>query len=724
MIMKHHHDETIEQLLSKMTLQEKIGQMTQMAYYGAEVVGPQLDTSRVATLIEEGRVGSILSVSNPFIIRELQTKALKSRLGIPLFFAYDVLYGYKTIFPINLALSSTFNVGLIEEISRHIAYETAHSGIHMTFAPMLDVVRDPRWGRVMESFGEDPHWGMELAKCYVRGFQQGDLSKEDSIASCAKHFVAYGLSEAGREYNSVDVSKDRLNNLYLPPFQAAVEAGVAGIMTSFNVVDGIPMTIHKPLVRELLKEKWEFDGVVITDYAATTELMHHKTARNTMDVSSRSLDAGIDIEMASTAFLSSMEEAVQNDPQRLIWLDDAVRRILALKKNLGLFKNPYKGMVDDPTSFYRRKESISLARQAAVESIVLLKNDNKTLPLKKSVNKIALIGPHGKNKNVLGFWSAKGESNDCISLYESLCEVQLFEVLSHEACSFEGTDTSGFEEAITIAKTADVIIAAVGEPAWMSGEGGSRSDIKLPGVQESLLLELSKLDIPIVVVLMNGRPLDLSAVVGFKNVNSILECWYLGNETGHGIVDILTGIANPSGKLPISFPRTIGQIPIYYNHLNTGRPITRTDNPRRFLSRYLDIPNDPLYPFGHGMSYSDFQFCRFRTNKSRYEQGETIVLEADVENISERDGHVVIQVYIECLFSTVSRPVMELKAVWKAFVPKQSVFHYQHRLIVQELGYASENGSIIVDPGFYKIRIGDSSHKTVEIQIEVMKRES
>ena len=703
-----------------MTLEEKVGQMVQTGYYGAEVVGPELDHSHVAKLIEEGKIGSILSVSNTKIIKELQHKALKSRLGIPLFFAYDVLHGFKTIFPINLALASTFNPNLIEEVSKVIAFETANSGIQMTFAPMLDTVRDPRWGRVMESFGEDPYLGSIYAKSYVRGLQQGDLSHENSVAACAKHFVAYGLSEGGREYNTVDVSKIQLRNYYLPPFKAAVEEGVSSVMTSFNVVDGVPMTAHRGLVRDLLKGEWNFEGVVVSDYAATVELKHHKTAANNEEVSERSLHAGIDIEMAGNAYFETMELVGLKNSKNMNNIDDAVRRILSLKYEMGLFENPYKGMNQDSTQIYRRKESMDLAHKAALESIVLLKNEDEILPIHSNTKKAALIGPYATNNEVLGFWSAKGEAKDCVTLMEGLLQKGDFDIQFAKGCHINDQDSSMFEEAINVAKSSDLIILALGEDQLMSGEGASRSNIQLPGVQVQLVELLSSLEKPMVVVLFNGRPLDVTKLHFDKNVKAIVESWFLGSESGNALAEILLGHYNPSGKLPMSFPYSVGQIPVYYNHLNTGRPEYRTDQPRRFLSRCIDIPNKPLYPFGHGLSYSNFEFSGLRVEKEVYGEDEIIDISVTIKNNSDISGEVVVQVYIECEFGMVSRPVKELKKIEKIKLLPHQTIEWNAKLSVSDLAFYNIKLEKEVFKSTYNIMVGDSSSNLIHTKIRVV----
>lgn len=707
----------VENLLGKMTIREKIGQLYESPHQGGIITGPEFDSSESVALIKEGLVGSFLGLHNTQQIYNLQKIAVEeTRLGIPLFFAFDVIHGFKTIFPINLGMACSWDEQLIEKACNVIADETSHSGVNLTFSPMLDLVRDPRWGRVMESNGEDPYLGSVLAKAYVRGYQKDKLTDQNSIGACVKHYIGYGAAEGGREYNTVDMSRRQIFQNYLPPFAAAIEENVASVMTSFNIVDSIPATANEFYLKEVLRNQLQFNGFVVSDYESSKEIIEHKIAKDEKEAAYKCIKAGLDHEMVSQTYLKHLEELVESGEIDTLLIDDAARRILTFKYKIGLFDDPYKNVYDQPEQYYLLDETRELAREMSRHSIVLLKNKG-VLPLKNDLS-VAIIGPHSDNKEVIGGWGGVGENKDCISLLEGINNlgIENLRIKTAKGCSIEGDDTSGFSEAINLAKESDVVILAVGEEQYMSGEGYSRAYLNLPGVQEDLVKEIVQLGKKVILVIFSGRPLDLTWYD--KNVDAIIETWFLGSESGNAIADVLFGKHNPSGKLSMSFPYTVGQIPVYYNHHKTGRPPRREDIFERFSSRYADIPNKPLYPFGYGLSYTTYEYSKPLLSKDKYIKKEPVNVKIKLKNTGVMDGYEIIQLYIEAQSFSVSRPVRELKRFKKVFLKQGEEKEIEFKLYPKDFSYYNIDMEYVIEDGKYNIFIGGCSSTDNGITIE------
>lgn len=714
-VIKNRDDFTIksevENLLKQMTLKEKIGQMYQAPYSATELVGPTWNNLDTEGLIKEGSVGSILSLSDLDSIYNLQKIAVEeSRLGIPLFFAYDIIRGYKTIFPIPLAISSSWDTDLLEESCKIIAKESANSGLHMTFSPMVDLVRDPRWGRVMESHGEDPYLGSEIGKAYIRGFQQGDFSKRDAIAACIKHFIGYGASEGGRDYNNVDISRHSLFQYYLPPFKAGVLEGVASVMTSFNVFEGIPATANRYLLKDILRDKLGFDGVIISDYTSTTEIINHKIAADFKEVAQKCSHATLDIEMVGTSFIDELEAICDENPEYLELVDQAAARVLTLKYKMGLFDDPYKGMKDKGEKLYLLPEYREKAREMSEKSMVLLKNES-LLPLNRET-KIALIGPYADSKNVLGFWNGLGEEKDCISLLEGLKNAGFsnIEHLQMELDQSEVLDEKLFGEALTMASRADVVLLALGEHQFNIGEGASRTLLEFSESQKKLAQEIKKLDKKMALLSFTGRPLILDWF--HENMDAVLQVWFLGSESGNAIGNILSGKKSPSGKLTMSFPQNQGQIPVYYNCLNTGRPLDR-NNVHRFCSRYIDSSNEPLYPFGYGLTYGEIEYEKLKLDKREMTPEDSLEVSIQIKNTGSHEAEEIVQLYIEAETFSVSRPLKELKGFKRVKLKKNAVEKVIFKLTAEDLKFHNRDLEYVNESGKYKIYVGKNSRDTL-----------
>jgi beta-glucosidase len=706
----------IKQLLKDLTIEEKIGQLLQIApFFFIEDI--EIDVSgHVGPLaLNEQKIflaGSVLGIGHAKEMMSVQEKYLKkSRHKIPLMFMADIIHGYETIFPVPLALSCTWHETLIEKVARISAIEAQTAGIHVTFSPMADLVRDPRWGRVVESFGEDPHLQKVFARAMVKGYQNGDISKEGNIAACVKHFAAYGLTEAGRDYNTVDLSRTSLHNYFLSGYKAAIEAGAKLVMTAFNVLDGIPSTINQYLLRDVLRAQWQFEGVTISDYDSLHQVIEHGCAENDEQAALKGIQAGLDIEMASTCYMNHLKKHIEKDSTVELLLNQAVERILLLKKELGLFENPFKGAnIDLEKTVVRSKAHLELSRSVAQESVVLLKNDG-TLPI---INKrIALIGPYATSRETNGPWSWHGNNADNLSLEEAFQEAGIDIVYvnpSHDPKSYDEQDS-------LLITQADVIIAAVGETTRQSGEAHSRSAIDLPFGQEHLIAFAKTFDKKVVTVLYNGRPLILENI---QSSDAILETWFTGSMGNHAIVDILTGKVNPSGKLTMSFPRNVGQIPIYYNHLNTGRPkIEGIQN--EFVSYFLDVSNQPLYPFGFGLSYATFIYENLRLSSSKMTDLESITASIDVTNISNRDGYETVQLYLRDYVASISRPVMELKAYQKVWIKAGIKETITFEITKDMLGYKDPHGLDIYEHGTFKVMIGKHAEAVMSVDFDFIK---
>ena len=724
-------DRFIDDLMKKMTLEEKIGQLN-LPVTG-EITTGQAKSSNVAKRIRAGEVGGLFNLKGVERIRDVQKQAVEeSRLGIPLLFGMDVIHGYETVFPIPLGLSCTWNMKAIEESARIAAIEASADGICWTFSPMVDVVnifRDPRWGRVSEGNGEDPFLGAEIARAMVRGYQGKDMSSNDEIMACVKHFALYGASEAGRDYNTVDMSHQRMFNEYMLPYQAAVEEGVGSVMASFNEVDGVPATGNKRLMTDVLRKQWNFDGFVVTDYTGITEMTDHGMG-DTQTVAALALNAGVDMDMVSDAFTSTLKKSLEEGKVSVKAVDAACRRILEAKYKLGLFDNPYKYCdITRPKKQIFTKGHRAIARKTASESFVLLKNENSVLPLAKK-GTIAVVGPLADSRsNMPGTWSVAAVMNKYPSLIEGLKEVVggkakiltakgsnlMSDAEYEERATMFGrtlhrdnrTDKELLDEALAVAAKSDVIVAALGESSEMSGESSCRTDLEMPDTQRVLLQELLKTGKPVVLVLFTGRPLVLNWEQ--ENVPAILNVWFGGSEAALAIGDVLFGNVNPSGKLTATFPKSVGQIPLFYNHKNTGRPLPQGAWFQKFRSNYLDVDNEPLYPFGYGLSYTTFSYSDIALDKSSMNINGEIVATVTVTNTGKYDGSEVVQLYIRDLIGSVTRPVKELKGFEKIFLKVGESKQVSFKLTADMLKFYNYNLDFVCEPGDFEVMIGGDS---------------
>lgn len=692
----------INGLLSKMTLTEKVGQLTQ---YGTSIYDDHLNIKE--SFIREGKAGSFLSISGAENLNRLQHIAVEeSRLGIPLIFGHDVIHGYKTIFPIPLAEACSWDAEVVRRSAKIAACEAAAAGLHWTFAPMVDIARDPRWGRIAEGSGEDPYLGSVMSAARVEGFQGEDFSAPDRLVACAKHFAGYGGAVAGRDYNTVDMSLQMLHEIYLPPFKAAVNAGVGTLMSAFNDLNGVPCTGNKYLFTEILRDIWGFNGFVVSDAGAVSELVIHRYAENMGDAAVKAISAGIDMDMASECFINELPLLVSKGIVSESTINEAVRRILRIKFKLGLFESPYT----DPqreNKYILCPEYMEAARDAARKSIVLLKNESNILPLNKNIGKIAIVGPLADDSvNPMGCWVLDAGIKDAVTVLKGVKNAvsSKTEVMYSKGCEIEENCTEGFEDALKTALMADVVLAVVGEAKDMSGEMHCRSSLDLPGVQEQLLKELYKAGKPIVVVLMNGRPLSIPWTV--ENIPAIVETWHLGSQAGNAIADVLFGDYNPSGKLAVTFPYTVGQIPIYYNHPNTGRPAAE-EIP--WSSKYLDAPIEPLYPFGFGLSYTEFEYRNLTVTPSEININGKITISVQIKNVGKTSGEEIVQLYVADMAASRVRPVKELKGFNKIMLEPGESKTVSFELKTSNLGFYNEKMEYIVEPGLFKVWIGPNS---------------
>ena len=698
-------EQRVDSVLRLMTLSEKIGQMNQVSSK-EDPTGQLTECSNEEELIRSGQVGSMLNVVGVERTRHLQEIAVNdTRLHIPLIFALDVVHGYKTISPVPLAESCSWDMDLIEKSARVAAEEATASGIQWTFAPMVDIARDPRWGRVMEGSGEDPYLGSAIAKARVRGFQGTDLSAYNTMAACAKHFVGYGAAEGGRDYNTVDISKQRLRELYLPPFSAAADAGVATFMNSFNEVMGVPATGSTYLVRDILKGEWNFPGVVVSDWCSVAELIPHGVAEDKCDAAQLAVTAGCDMDMEGYCYVSSLEKLVREGVVSESLIDDAVRRILRLKFDLGLFDDPYRYCdAEREKAEILSAEHRKVVREMACKSIVLLENREGILPLDNRCKNIGIVGPLADNPDdMLGSWCARGDGKDAIGILQGIKQAvgKGVRIRYAKGCEIEGDDRSGFSEAVQVAENSDVVIVCVGENRFMSGEAASRTRLTLPGVQRELLKAIKETGKPIVLLLSNGRPLVLDWEK--ENIGTIVECWQLGSEAGNAIADVLFGKYNPSGKLTMSFPYNEGQIPVYYNAKSTGRPYVPNV---RYVTRYLDCPNVSLYSFGYGLSYTRFEYGELKLDKDTMFPGEKLRIDVSVANVGNYDGEETVQLYIRDVCSKITRPEKELKGFKKVFLKKGERTDISFELSLADLEYVLADGSRESDPGLFEVFVG------------------
>lgn len=720
-------DRFIDQLMKKMTLEEKIGQLN-LPVTG-EITTGQAKSSDVVKRIRNGEVGGLFNLKGVERIREVQRQAVEeSRLGIPLLFGMDVIHGYETIFPIPLGLSCTWDMKAIEESARIAAVEASADGISWTFSPMVDVSRDPRWGRVSEGNGEDPFLGAAIARAMIRGYQGKDMSRNDEIMACVKHFALYGASEAGRDYNTVDMSRQRMFNEYMLPYQAAVEAGVGSVMASFNEVDGVPATGSKWLMTDVLRKQWGFDGFVVTDYTGINEMIDHGMG-DQQTVAALALNAGVDMDMVSDAFSGTLKKSVEEGKVSAAAIDAACRRILEAKYKLGLFDDPYKYCdVNRPKKQIFTKEHRAIARKTASESFVLLKNEG-VLPLSKK-GTIAVVGPLANTRsNMPGTWSVAAVLDNAPSLVEGLREVvgDRAKVVTAKGSNLIGdadyekratmfgrelhrdnrTDRELLDEALKVAAGADVIVAALGESSEMSGESSSRTNLEMPDVQRALLQELLKTGKPVVLVLFTGRPLVLTWEE--EHVPAILNVWFGGSEAAYAISDVLFGDVNPSGKLTATFPQNVGQIPLFYNHKNTGRPLQEGRWFEKFRSNYLDVSNEPLYPFGYGLSYTTFAYSDIHLSSTEMSADGELTATVTVTNTGSRDGAEVVQLYIRDLVGSVTRPVKELKGFEKIFLKAGESRKVSFSITPELLKFYNYDLQFVCEPGDFDVMIGGNS---------------
>lgn len=723
-IFAQQAEKFVTDLMSKMTLEEKIGQLNQYSGEWA-TTGPVTPDGDKQGQIRRGQVGSMLNVSTVEHTTALQKMAMESRLKIPLLFGQDVIHGYRINFPIPLAEVASWDLQAIENSARYAAVEAAAYGIHWTFAPMVDIGRDPRWGRVMEGAGEDTYLGTLVAKARVRGFQGKGLGNTDALMACAKHFAAYGAAIGGRDYNSVDMSLRQLYETYLPPFKAAADEGVATFMNAFNDLNGIPATGSQLLQREILKKQWQFKGFVVSDWGSIGEMIQHGYAKDNREAALKAIIAGSDMDMESRSYKNNLAQLVADGKVDMALIDEAVRRILTKKYELGLFDDPFKfsnqkrqdAQANNPM---HRKH----AREIGAKSIVLLKNEKQLLPLSKSTKNIALIGPFGKAiSDNLGFWSTSwpDDAKLIVPIYDGLkSQMAAGSTLTYaKGCNIDDTDRSQFAEAIEAAKNADVVIITLGEAANMSGEAKSRSAIRLPGVQEDLLKEIHQLGKPMVLLISAGRPLIFDWAA--DHIETIAYTWWLGSEAGNAIADVVFGNYNPAGKLPMTFPRSEGQIPIYYNHYNTGRPATREDE-LNYVSAYTDLKNSPKFPFGYGLSYTNFEIKNLQlSSKTLKANADTLKITVDLANLGNYDGEEVVQLYVRDLVGSVVRPVKELKGFKKVFLKKGEKTKVEFKLTPNDLRFYDEHLNFIVEEGTFDIFVGNSSATGLKASFELIK---
>lgn len=731
------YDSKVDSIMRLMTLEEKVGQMNQ--YNGFwEVTGPVPKEGDAAIKYEQlrkGLVGSMLNVNGVENVRAVQKIAVEeTRLGIPLIIGYDVVHGYKTISPIPLAEAASWDLEAIRKSAEVAAAEAAAAGINWTFAPMVDISRDARWGRVMEGAGEDPYLGSKIAYARVKGFQGDDLKAVNTIAATAKHFAGYGFSESGRDYNTVDVGTSTLYNDILPPFEATVEADVKTFMNSFNLLNGIPATGNSFLQREILKGKWAFKGFIVSDWGSIGEMIQHGFAKDGKQAAELAANAGSDMDMESRLYVEHLTALVKEGNVKESVIDDAVRRILTVKYELGLFDDPYKYCDENREKTETGKPAFQDAvLDMAKKSVVLLKNEKNLLPLKKSGMKIALIGQLAADKDSpLGSWRALGAPNSAVSVLEGMKAYPANSLEYVEGVKLtEGTpgfafetkinvtDRTGFEGAKAAARTADVVVMVLGEHGFQSGEGRSRTELDLPGLQQELLEEVYQVNPNIVLVLMNGRPLVIDWAVA--NIPSILVGWHLGTQSGNALAQVLYGDYNPSGKLPMSFPKNVGQVPVYYNHKSTGRP-ANPGSDLVFWSHYIDSPNEPMYPFGYGLSYTSFEYSNLKLNSDSFAKDGSVTVTIDLKNTGSLPGKETVQLYIRDLFASVARPVRELKDFQQVELKPGESKTLSFRVTEKSIGFYDNEGKWIVEPGDFRVFVGGNSKATYEAGFKFLEK--
>lgn len=699
----------IDSVLSLMTLEEKVGQLNQLSFgigWGPTVQSVVPDEYKV--MIKESKIGSFLNAVGADFTRDLQRIAVEeTRMKIPLLFGYDVIHGFKTTFPVPLAEVSSWDPEVVRMSAMYQALEASSVGIHWTFAPMVDIARDPRWGRIVEGAGEDTYLGTIMSVARVKGLQ-GDLTSNKNIVACAKHFVGYGDAEGGRDYNTVDMSERTLREVYFPPFKAAVDAGAETFMCSFNEIAGVPLSANKYILTDILRNEWGFNGFVVSDWNSIGEMINHGNAADLKHAGQLSINAGVDMDMESRSYINNMVDLVKSGQVSEAIVNESVRRILRIKFKLGLFDDPYRycsKSFEEKTVMNEEMQNAAL--EVSQKSIVLLKNEQDLLPLKKDLKTIAVIGPLAESKSdPLGSWYQQGDSNDVVTVVEGL-RTELSnntKILYSTGCTIDGTSKEGFKDAVEKASQSDVVILVLGEKGSMSGEARSRSSIELPGVQNELAEEIFKTGKPVVVVLMNGRPLSINNIS--KKADAIVEAWFLGIKSGDAIADVLFGNYNPSGKLPVTFPRSVGQIPIYYNHKNTGRPGDLNNN---YSSKYVDLEMTPLYPFGYGLSYTTFSYSDIKLSSQKINKNQKLTISVDVTNNGKTDGEEVVQLYLRDVVASVTRPVKELKGFKKIFLKKGETQTVTFKISNEELKFWNIDMQFVSEPGKFDVFVGTNS---------------
>ena len=700
-------EQRINSLLERMTLEEKLGQLQQLDGEANGNFRPEH-----VEMVRKGLLGSTLNVRGAARTNQLQRVAInESRLKIPILFGFDVIHGYRTVFPIPLGEAATWDPTAVEESASIAAREARAAGVHWTFAPMVDIARDARWGRIAEGSGEDPFLGSILAAARVRGFQGSDYSAPDKVMATAKHWVAYGAAEAGRDYNTTDLSERTLREVYFPPFKAAVDAGVGSFMTAFNDLNGVPVTANPYVLTEVLRGEWKFDGLVVSDYTAVMELIHHGLARDEAEAASYALNAGTDMEMVSRFYNKHGAALIRAGKLSTATLNEAVRRVLRVKFRLGLFEKPYADETREANSI-STPEHLAATRKIAARSIVLLKNEGDLLPLSKTIKTLAIIGPLADSqKDMIGSWTGDGKPEDAVTLLAGVKSKASPQTIIKYAkgCEVNDESTTGIDEAVRIARESDAVIVAVGESAEMSGEATSRSSLDLPGQQLQLIKAIHATGKPYAIVLMNGRPLTISWVA--ENSPAILESWFAGTQGGNAIADVLFGDVNPGGKLPVTFPRSVGQLPLYYNHKNTGRP---PDPNNKYTSKYLEVPWTPQFPFGYGLSYTKFKISNLRLSSPQIGRTGSITVTAEVQNVGKRVGDEVVQLYIRDVAASVTRPVKELKGFQRITLQPGETKRVEFTLGPAQLGFYDRMMRFGVEPGEFKVMVGPNSENVMQ----------
>ncbi len=706
----------VDSLVARMTLDEKLGQLTQVPGRWGDT-GPTVPEGGQEE-IRRGQVGSFLGVFGAGYTRRMQEIALQSRLKIPLLFAHDVIHGFRTIFPVSIAEAASWDPEAVERSARIAAIEATAAGLHWTFAPMVDIARDARWGRIVEGAGEDPYLGSIMAAARVRGFQGTDLSASNTMLATAKHFVAYGAAEGGRDYNIADVPEVTLRDIYLPPFHAAVDAGARSVMASFNEVAGVPVHASERLIDGVLRAEWGWNGLLVSDWTGVLELVPHGVAADSAAAGVLALRAGVDVDMVSRIYLNKLSPLVRSGRVAMRDVDAAVRRVLHAKYELGLFTDPYR--YSDTT---RERQTLlaadhrAAARELARKAIVLLKNEGRTLPLAKSLGTIAVIGSlatDGRSTN--GNWTAAGRPEEAVTVLDGIRRaVPSSRVVYARGADSATADTSGFAEAVRVAREADAVVLVVGEHQEQSAEANNRAFIGLPGAQEGLVRAVRATGKPVVVVLMSGRPLAIASFA--DSVPAIMNAWYLGTEMGNAVADVLFGDANPSGKLPVTMARTAGQMPLYYNHKNTGRPPVVD---QKYTSKYIDVPWTPLYPFGHGLSYTTFTYRNLRLSAPTMRPGDTLVVSVDVTNTGNRAGDEVVQLYIRDEVGTLTRPVKELRGFRRLTLQPGETQSVSFPLGAKDLAFHDSALDLVIEPGFFRVYVGTSSERVEEARFELV----